>query len=697
MAYCFIERHVNVPGTVWCKCGSLVAGTPIDGYNVISYLGHGTSGDVYLAEQPALNNRKLVIKIAHRTWNQSDIDNFRREAALLASLSHPYILPIYAYGVIYEGKSTDFTYSPYLVLPYASDGSLEDAFLRSGKRPWPLRSVVSMAQEVAEALDYAHSRGVLHRDVKPANLLSMGSHVLLSDFSVASLIDVDVSHVNAPWAGSPAYMAPEVWRRNPGRYSDQYALAVTCFRLLTGEYPWAKMSEGKRAFQPADRGLHRPPDAAAVGAEAPLQADLQESPVQAWLHLHCNVPPTSLQTYRPNLPGAVDLVLQMGMAKDPHERYVSVQAFAADLLDASEDRTQALNKSIREVAKELKRASTELPLTGPPLRPLPLDAQTAGKEWKNAIGSGAILPLNAPIPGLEVSQTSVSTDNPFPSRSILTLISEESGPATVAVESVTKDIQENQDPSTERISLSSGPSPLYQPSVGSDESPTTPIHQPYVETTTFSTLSGGQGLPIEPADAKSVILSNSEGSRRESAVGGSHFKGTQQESDRNPYRATTQRWLWYTLLFNGLIAVLLAAEAYWQSKDMLAGASLLLGLWPSLLIGPLVTRGFRWMRLSTFPWAICWGVFFGMTNVLLSSIVCYVWVGLGRTFLQWGNGWHQVSDGVPFFVSQIVGLAQPALTPLLLSLWLSVLGGALLGIALYRNERHQPIQLQWQN
>src|SRR5437868_11446290 len=106
MAYCFIKQHDNVPGTMWCECGSLVAGTPIDGYNVISYLGHGTSGDVYLAEQAALNNRKVVIKIAHRSWSQSDIDNFRHEAALLASLSHPYILPIYGYGVIYERQSS---------------------------------------------------------------------------------------------------------------------------------------------------------------------------------------------------------------------------------------------------------------------------------------------------------------------------------------------------------------------------------------------------------------------------------------------------------------------------------------------------------------------------------------------------------------------------------------------------------------
>src|SRR5947209_16555204 len=113
-----------------------------------------------------------------------------------------------------------------------------------------------------------------------------GAHIMLADFGVASLIDVDKSHMDAPWAGSPACMAPEVWRVCPGRYSDQYALAVTCFRLLSGKYPW-----------------HNP-----------------EARIKQWAHLHSFVPPRSLHDYCPELPRSVDLVLQRALAKDPHER-----------------------------------------------------------------------------------------------------------------------------------------------------------------------------------------------------------------------------------------------------------------------------------------------------------------------------------------------------------------------------------------
>ena len=514
MAYCFIEKHVNVPGRMWCECGSLVAGTPIDSYNVLAYLGHGTSGDVYLAAQPSLNNRKVVIKIAHRAWNQADIDNFRREAELLASLSHPYILPIYAYGVIVERYSSDFTYSPYLVLSYAEQGSIEDAFIRSGKRPWPLMRVVSLAQEVAEALDYAHSRGILHRDVKPANLLSMGSHVLLSDFSVASLIDVEASHVNAPLAGSPAYMAPEVWRQSPGRYSDQYALAVTCFRLLAGDYPWGKMNE----------------------------RDVQE-----WLHVHSHVPPRSLEAYRPNLPGAVDLVLQMGMAKDPHKRYENVQAFATDLLAASEDKTQTL-------------------------------------------------------------------DNP---------------------------------------DLGINPVSEIPAFIDEDDALITPAIEPDV------------------INRVPTILSK------------------EREGDMGTDRHITRRWLWSALILNGLISILLAAEASWQSKNTMSAVNLLLALWPSMLIGLLLAHWFRRIPLMTFSWAVFWGIFFGMTNALLSGFVCYIWATLATTIPHWGHDWRYAGDGLHIFVTQFVNLAQQGLTSLLLGLWLAVLGGALLGVSIYRNYRRE--------
>jgi len=313
MAYCCINQHHNEPGGTWCgKCDSLVAGALIGDYSVISHIGSGSSSDVYLAEQHSLNRRKVVIKILHRSCNQRQVNNFRHEAALFATLSHPYIMPIFSYGVIYERQATLTTSLPYLVLPFAEQGSLADCFVHEGKRPWSLARVVSLTREVAEALDYAHSRGVLHRDVKSANLLQMGAHVLLSDFSIASLIDVDSSHLTAGVAGSPAYMAPEVWAMRPGRYSDQYALAVTCFFLLTGTYPLRKNG----------------------GVSA-----------RSWQQLHCFVAPSVLSEFRADMPLAVNFVLQRALAKDPHDRYPSVQAFANDLLVASQEITQHLIKA----------------------------------------------------------------------------------------------------------------------------------------------------------------------------------------------------------------------------------------------------------------------------------------------------------------------------------------------------------------
>ncbi len=319
MLFCCINQHPNQPGNIRCNtCSSLLAGAQISEYRVVSYIGKGSTSDVYLAEQNSLQGRKVVIKILHRSCSEEYVDSFRSEAKLLASLSHPYILPIFSYGVIHETTMFTENYVPYLVVQFVEQGSLADSFERQGNRPWSVERVITLAQDVAEALDYAHAHNVLHRDVKPANVLQIGSHALLSDFSVASLIDANASHLSIGLAGSPAYMAPEVWRMHPGRYSDQYALAITCFFLLTGKYPLTMNGS---------------------------------SNMRGWQHAHCFTTPTSLSEYRAGLPLAVDVVLQKAMAKNPHERYPSVEAFALDLLQASQEITQQLVRSSSPVAR----------------------------------------------------------------------------------------------------------------------------------------------------------------------------------------------------------------------------------------------------------------------------------------------------------------------------------------------------------
>jgi serine/threonine protein kinase len=308
MPHCCINQHSNPPGRIWCTaCESLVAGALINGdYVIVSYLKQGSMGAVYLAYQHSLSDRKIVIKVLKSLIAQEYVEDFRREASLLASLAHPYILPIHAYGFVAERRAGSSAYAPYLVLPYAQQGSLFEIFKLEGNRPWPLNRVVSVMSDAAEALDYAHGRGVIHRDIKPANLLQMGIHVVLADFGMAALLETSKSHLTVGLAGSPAFMAPEVWQFRPGRYSDQYALAVTCFCLLAAQYPWRTGTTSNAA---------------------------------TWSYLHQKIAPHALYTLRPDLPREVSFVLDRALQKEPHGRYPTMQAFARDLKVATQDIT----------------------------------------------------------------------------------------------------------------------------------------------------------------------------------------------------------------------------------------------------------------------------------------------------------------------------------------------------------------------
>ncbi len=535
MTYCCINQHPNQAGTIQCvECGCLVAGALIGDYRVISYVGSGSSSDVYLAEQHSLNRRKVVIKVLHRSCNRRHVDNFQREAALLASLTHPYILPIFSYGVIYEQKAALQTCLPYIVMPYAEQGSLAESFRRGGNRPWSLERVVSLSRDVAEALDYAHSHNVLHRDVKPANLLQMGSHVLLSDFSIASLIDADSSHLSVGWAGSPGYMAPEVWGLHPGRYSDQYALAVTCFYLLTANYPLRKDGEGN---------------------------------ARSWQHLHSFIAPSPLSEFRADLPLAVDFVLQRALAKNPHERYPTVQAFATDLLVASQDTTQQLTKVSRPALAEVAQ-----------LRPVLRNMQIDGSETREVQHAGVSL-ANAP------------TTDPI---------------AMPALDQARKQVKSIGVPSQD---IHTGPLDISRPS---------------------------------------------------------------------------KNWMRYSLLLNLLVCLVLAAEYSWQAGGVRSGADLLLALCPALVVGPLLARLFRRVQLTSFSWSLFWGVFFGLTNVLLTALVCLMWEAFLYVMPFWGNASGSLGD---FFKRALALESIPGIVALtLLALWMSVIGGALIGIFSVQDE-----------
>jgi len=546
MAFCCIKQHFNEPGNIRCaECNSLVAGVLLGDYRVVSYIGSGSTSDVYLAVQQSLNQRKVVIKVLNKLCNQRHVDDFQHEAALLASLSHPYILPIFSYGAICERQSASSTCLPYLVLPFVEQGSLAQSFAREGKHPWPLERVVSLAREVAEALDYAHAHNVLHRDVKPANLLQMGSHVLLSDFSVASLIDTNASHLSAVWAGSPAFMAPEVWGLRPGRYSDQYALAVTCFFLLTGDYPLRKNGE---------------------------------SNARSWQQLHCFVAPSSISTFRADIQGAVNLVFQRALAKDPHDRYPTVQAFASDLLAASHDATQQLIKAFRPGPAEVAQ-----------FRPALRNVQTSGNEWR------------------ELRHVGVSL-------------------ARVA--------------STDPIVI-----------------PTAPV----------------------------IDRARDQVKKKELHIQDIHTDTLNASRYNN-------KWIWCSLPLNLLICLVLAGEYSWQAGGIRFGVDLLLALCPALLVGPLLASLFRRIMLAAFLWSLFWGIFFGLVNALFSALVCIFWKALLFTVPFWGNAGGNLDD---FFKKTSALAFVPGVIELaLLALWMSVIGGALIGLFSVRDEGVVPVAHQ---
>jgi serine/threonine protein kinase len=272
-------------------------GRELGGCKLIRKIGEGGMGEVYLAEQIRVGNRQVAIKVvrpADLTASggvRGDVERrFKREAALLGQFSHPNILPIYDSGVE-DGYL-------YIVMPYAQEGSLSDAIRgRFGRRlelPLELPAAADLIGQVAAALQYTHDHDVVHRDVKPGNILiriEPDGHwrMLLADFGVARGPETTTQQTLV--TGTFAYMAPEQFSGKFSPASDQYALGVVAYQLLAG----------------------RPPFEGEIGELT--RAHLYEQP-------------PSLRALNPAVPPAVEAVILRALAKDPAQRYPSVRQFA---------------------------------------------------------------------------------------------------------------------------------------------------------------------------------------------------------------------------------------------------------------------------------------------------------------------------------------------------------------------------------
>ena len=245
-------------------------------------------GEVYRAEDADLA-RIVAVKLLSARFADNDAirGRFTREALAVARLSHaPSTVTIFDVGE-HEGR-------PYIVMEYLPGGSLADRLEREGAQP--VGRVLGWVAHAAAALDAAHANGIVHRDVKPANLLlDNDDRVKVADFGVASAADLGSFTEAGTVVGTAGYLAPEQARGERATpASDLYALAVVAFELLTGERPFERES----------------------------------STAEAMAHVSAPIPPASRAN--PQLPPALDDVLARGLAKEPEHRY----ATASDLVEA---------------------------------------------------------------------------------------------------------------------------------------------------------------------------------------------------------------------------------------------------------------------------------------------------------------------------------------------------------------------------
>jgi serine/threonine protein kinase len=268
-------------------------------YQLVRLLGQGGFAEVYLGEHVRLG-MPAAIKILHSHLENEDIANFQHEAQTIAQLAHPHIIRVLDFDV-QQGV-------PFLVLEYAPNGSLRR--YHPYRERVPLALVVDYVQQIASALQYAHDRKLIHRDVKPENmLLNAQGRIVLTDFGIATLAHSTSSMRTQETIGTMAYMAPEQIQGKPRPASDQYALAVTVYQWLTGSLPFR-------------------------GSSSELIAQ------------HLAAKPLPLCQRAPDISQAVEQATLTALMKNPQERFGSIQAFAEALLVASRPASQTTSPSL---------------------------------------------------------------------------------------------------------------------------------------------------------------------------------------------------------------------------------------------------------------------------------------------------------------------------------------------------------------
>ena len=287
-------------------------------YELRGLVGSGGMANVFLAHDEVLD-RDVALKLLKDQYaeNEEFVERFKREARSAASLSHPHIVPVFAWGETGDGMY-------YIAMEYLRGGTLKERIMSKGALP--ARTAAAVALQIAEALQAAHEQGMIHRDIKPRNILITDSgNVKVADFGIAHAAEASTISDLGDILGSVKYMSPEQAIGEPvGPESDLYSLGVVLYEMLTGRVPFE----------------------VATPTDVPIK--------------HAEEPPPHPKEINPKVPEGTDALVMKLLATDPADRYASAGELIEDLRRVRKGLSPvvSLGEDATTVAMEAPVAST---------------------------------------------------------------------------------------------------------------------------------------------------------------------------------------------------------------------------------------------------------------------------------------------------------------------------------------------------